>query len=49
MATRDIVITINTKVHEQRADLVEINDNVEVAKDNAEDAEKNIEKAQKDQ
>ena len=39
VATRDIAITINQKVHEQREDLVEINQNVEVAKENAEEAE----------
>lgn len=45
MATRDIAITIKDKVHEQRADLIEINENAEEAKNNAEDAEKNIESA----
>ena len=43
--TKEIAKQINTKVHEQRQDLVEINDNVEVALKNAEEAEENIEVA----
>ena len=45
----DIAKEINTKVHEQRADLVEIDQNAGTALDNAKDAETNIEEAQKDQ
>ena len=47
--TKEIAKQINTKVHEQRQDLVEINDNVEEALKNAEEAEENIEGAQGDQ
>ena len=43
--TKEIAKQINTKVHEQRQDLVEINDNVEEALKNAEEAEENIEVA----
>lgn len=44
----DIAKEINTKVHEQRADLIEIDTNAGTALDNAKDAEKNIEEAQED-
>lgn len=46
--TRDLAKQINSKVHEQRADLIEINEHVEEAKDNAEAAEENIISAQAD-
>ena len=45
----DIAKEINTKVHEQRADLVEIDANAGTALDNAKDAEQNIEEAQEHQ
>ena len=45
----DIAKEINTKVHEQRTDLIEIDTNAGTALDNAKDAEKNIEEAQEDQ
>ena len=45
----DIAKEINTKVHEQRADLVEIDANAGTALDNAKDAEENIEQAQEHQ
>ena len=41
----DIAKEINTKVHEQRNDLIEINANADTALTNAEEAEKNIEEA----
>jgi len=41
----DIAKEINTKVHEQRTDLVEIDANAGEALDNAKDAETNIEEA----
>ena len=41
----DIAKEINTKVHEQRADLVEIDANAGTALENAKDAETNIEEA----
>ena len=41
----DIAKEINTKVHEQRADLVEIDNNTGEALENAKDAETNIEEA----
>ena len=37
--TRDLAKQINTKVHEQRQDLIEINENAEEAAKNAEEAE----------
>ena len=45
----DIAKEINTKVHDQRADLVEIDGNAGEALDNAKDAEQNIEEAQEHQ
>lgn len=41
----DIAKEINTKVHDQRNDLIEINNNADTALTNAEEAEKNIEEA----
>ena len=46
METRDIAKQINSKVHEQREDLVEINDNATKANENAKEAEENIIEAQ---
>ncbi len=45
----DIAKEINTKVHDQRKDLIEINANADTALTNAEEAEKNIEEAQEHQ
>ena len=45
----DIAKEINTKVHEQRTDLIEIDNNAGTALENAKDAEKNIEEAQEHQ
>ena len=45
----DIAKEINTKVHEQRDVLIDINTNADEALNNAEDAEKNIEEAQEHQ
>ena len=45
----DIAKEINTKVHDQRGDLVEIDANAGTALENAKDAEKNIEEAQEHQ
>ena len=45
----DIAKEINTKVHEQRTDLIEIDNNASTALENAKDAEKNIEEAQEHQ
>jgi t-SNARE complex subunit (syntaxin) len=40
---------INTKVHDQRSDLIEIDTNAGSALENAKEAEKNIEEAQEHQ
>ena len=45
----DIAKEINTKVHEQRSDLIEIDQNAGTALENAKDAEQNIEEAQEHQ
>ena len=45
----DIAKEINTKVHEQRSDLIEIDTNAGTALENAKEAEKNIEEAQEHQ
>ena len=42
----DIAKEINTKVHDQRTDLIEIDANAGTALDNAKEAETNIEEAQ---
>lgn len=40
---------INTKVHDQRTDLVEVVENTHIALENAEEAEENIVAAEEDQ
>ena len=45
----DIAKEINTKVHDQRTDLIEIDANAGTALDNAKEAEQNIEEAQEHQ
>ena len=45
----DIAKEINTKVHDQRTDLIEIDANAGTALDNAKEAETNIEEAQEHQ
>ena len=45
----DIAKEINTKVHDQRSDLIEIDANAGTALENAKEAETNIEEAQEHQ
>ena len=47
--TNKVAKQFRVKVHQQRADLVEINHNVEEAKENAEVAEENIKEAEQHQ
>ena len=49
METRDLAKQINSKVHEQREDILAIEQNADEALHNAEEAEENIEKAEEHQ